>query len=288
MKKSYEGLSKGEIEDLTEMARQCRIDIIRMTAEAQSGHVGGSLSAIDILTVLFFKTLRHDPEDPQKRDRDRFIMSKGHASPAYYSILAKAGYLPEQDLLTFRTFGTKLQGHPERSYLPFTDISSGGLGQGLSVAKGVAQGLRLQNIPARVYVLIGDGESQEGQVWEAAMAAAHYKLDNLCCILDRNLLQIDGTTEQVMALEPLEDKWKTFGWHVQTIDGHDFNSIILALAKAEQTKKKPSIIIAKTVKGKGVSFMENSIHFHGIPPTTEEAEKALEELGFQKGKVMAK
>jgi transketolase len=288
MKKINGGLSRGELEDLKEMARQCRIDIIRMTAEAKSGHVGGSLSAIDILTVLFFKTLRHDPNDPQKLDRDRFIMSKGHASPAYYSILTKAGYLPEQDLLTFRKFGTKLQGHPERSFLPFTDISSGGLGQGLSVAKGVAQGLRLQGITARVYVLIGDGESQEGQVWEAAMAAAHYKLDNLCCIMDRNFLQIDGTTEEVMALEPLEDKWKTFGWHVQTIDGHDFNSIILALAKAEQIKKKPSIVIAKTVKGKGVSFMENNIHFHGIPPTAEEAERALEELGFNKEKVMAK
>ncbi len=288
MKKGQGDFNKGELEKLAEIARQCRIDIIRMTAEAKSGHVGGSLSAIDILTVLFFKTLRHDPRIPQKHDRDRFIMSKGHASPAYYSILAKAGYLPDQDLLTFRTFGSKLQGHPERSYLPFTDISSGGLGQGLSVAKGVAQGLRLQGIPARVYVMIGDGESQEGQVWEAAMAAAHYKLDNLCCILDRNFLQIDGSTEEVMALEPLEDKWKTFGWHVQTIDGHDFNSIILALEKATQAKNKPSIIIAKTVKGKGVSFMEHNIHFHGIPPTAEEAERALEELGFKKEKVMAK
>ncbi len=288
MKKSGRKLTEREIEELTEISRRCRIDIIRMTAEAESGHVGGSLSAIDILTVLFFKKLNHDPADPQKRDRDRFIMSKGHASPAYYSILAKAGYISEQDLMTFRKFGSKLQGHPERSYFPFMDISSGGLGQGLSVAKGIAQGLRIQKINARVYVLIGDGESQEGQVWEAAMAAAHYELDNLCCILDRNLLQIDGSTEEVMALEPLEKKWTTFNWHVQKIDGHDFHSIIRALDAVEKIKKKPSIIIARTVKGKGVSFMENNIHFHGIPPTAEEAKKALDELGFHKERVMAK
>lgn len=288
MTKGQRGFDKGKLEELAEIARRCRIDIVRMTAEAKSGHVGGSLSATDILTVLFFQKMRHDPKDPQKLDRDRFIMSKGHASPAYYSILAKSGYLPEEELLTFRKFGTKLQGHPERSYLSFTDISSGGLGQGLSVAKGIAHGLRLQGVKARVYVLIGDGESQEGQVWEAAMAAAHYELDNLCCIMDRNLLQIDGSTEEVMALEPLEDKWKTFGWHVQTIDGHDFNSIIGAFETSEQVKKKPSIIIAKTVKGKGVSFMENNIHFHGIPPTAEEAERALEELGYKKEKVIAK
>lgn len=282
------GFSKKEKEELAEIARQCRIDIIRMTAEAKSGHVGGSLSAVDILTVLFFKKLRHDSADPLKANRDRFIMSKGHASPAYYSILAKSGYIPEQELLTFREFGTRLQGHPERSYLPITDISSGALGQGLSVANGVAHGLRIQGINARVYVLIGDGESQEGQIWEAAMAASHYELDNLCCILDRNLLQIDGSTEEVMALEPLGDKWKAFGWHVQKIDGHNFNSIIKAFEAAEQTKKKPSIIIAKTVKGKGVSFMEHNIHFHGIPPTAEEAKRALEELGFKKERVVAK
>ncbi|MEW5806460.1 MAG: transketolase [Acidobacteriota bacterium] len=272
-------LHEEEIQKLKEIARQCRIDIVRMTHKAGSGHPGGSLSAIDILTVLFLKKMRHDPKNLSLHGRDRFIMSKGHASPAYYSILSRAGYIPEERLISFRKFGSELQGHPERSYLPFIDISSGGLGQGLSVANGLAHGLRIQGIPARVYILMGDGEIQEGQVWEAAMAAAHYRLDNLCAILDRNMLQIGGNTEMIMALEPLADKWKAFGWNVIVIDGHDIDSIMNALNEVESVKGQPSIIIAKTVKGKGVSFMENNVEFHGKAPDDEQLRKALEELG---------
>ncbi len=280
---SKTALSDQDIEQLEEIARRCRIDIVKMTNKAGSGHPGGSLSAIDILTALFMKKMNHDPADPLKKERDRFVMSKGHASPGYYSILAKAGYIPEEELMHFRKFKSSLQGHPEKSYLPFIDISTGGLGQGLSVANGIAHGLKIQKIEkARVYVLMGDGETQEGQVWEAAMAAAHYKLDNLCAILDRNMLQIDGNTEDIMALEPLDQKWKAFNWNVLVIDGHDFRAIINALDTAEATKGRPTIIIARTIKGKGVSFMENNVRFHGVAPNNDELAQALKELGAER------
>jgi transketolase len=228
--------------------------------------------------VLFFKKMRLNPKDPEWDGRDRFILSKGHACPIIYAALAELGYFPEEELLTLRKLGSRLQGHPDKLLTPGIEMSTGSLGQGLSVANGLALGLKLDKKKSKVYVLLGDGESQEGQIWEAAMTAGHYKLDNLRAILDYNRMQIDGFINEIKKLEPLNDKWRAFGWETIEIDGHSFPQIINALEQADKVKGKPIIIIAKTVKGKGVSFMEFNNYFHGKAPTQEEYEKAIKEL----------
>lgn len=267
-----------EIEMLKERACEIRKDIIRMLEQAGSGHPGGSLSAADIVAALYFKVLRIDPQDPRKPDRDRFILSKGHAAPVLYAALAQRGFFPREELPTLRKLGSRLQGHPDMKKLPGVEMSTGSLGQGLSAANGMALAGRLDKLDYRVYVLLGDGEIQEGQVWEAAMAAAHYKLDNLTAFLDHNRMQIDGPIEEVMSPEPVADKWRAFGWDVQVIDGHDTGQILKAVEKALAVKGRPSMIIAETVKGKGVSFMENQAGWHGVAPKPEESERALAEL----------
>ena len=269
-----------EIKRLEDMAQEVRRLIVQMLAKAGSGHPGGSLSSADLLTALFFAVLRHDPKNPQWPDRDRFHMSKGHCCPLWYVLLAKSGYFPEEKLWTLRTLGSILQGHPDRR-TPGVDVASGSLGQGLSVALGMSLAARSDKKDCRVYCLMGDGEIQEGNIWEAAMAAAHYKCDNICGILDYNHYQIDGRTEEIMNLEPLIDKWKAFGWHTIEIDGHNIKEILSAYATAKEVRLKPTIIIAHTIKGKGVSFMENVVDFHGRSPTKEEEIKALKELEGQ-------
>jgi transketolase len=266
-----------DIKALEDKARDIRRTIIKMLCAAGSGHPGGSLSATDLVTALYFSVLRHNPADPKWPDRDRFHMSKGHCCPLWYAVLSKAGYLPEEKLMTLRKFGSMLQGHPDRR-TPGVEAASGSLGQGLSVGVGMALAAKLDARDNRVYVLMGDGETQEGNIWEAAMAASHYNCDNLCGILDYNGLQIDGKTRDVMNLEPVRLKWEAFGWNAIEIDGHDMPSIIKAYKEAAEVKGKPSIIIAHTIKGKGVSFMENNVEFHGKAPTKEEADQALKEL----------
>lgn len=267
------------IQQLAEKANQVRRLIIEMLAEAGSGHPGGSLSVTDILTTLYFHKMKHDPKNPQWHDRDKFILSKGHAAPALYSVLMLSGYIPLDWKNTLRKMGSPLQGHPDMHKVPGVEISTGSLGQGISVAVGIALSAKLDKAKSKTYCVIGDGESQEGQVWEAAMAAAHYKLDNLVVIMDRNHLQIDGNTEQVMGVDPVANKWAAFGFHVINIDGHDHSQIVRALDEADTVKGRPAFILADTVKGKGVSFMENKVGFHGVAPTQEEKIKALEELG---------
>ncbi len=254
-----------------------------MIAAANSGHLGGSLSAVEIITALYFKQLRHDPRNPDWPDRDRFILSKGHAAPMLYAALAEAGYFPVSELATLRKLDSRMQGHCDVLVTPGIETSSGPLGQGLSFGIGCAIAARLDKRDWRVYVLLGDGELDEGQVWEAAMSAAHFsvdglKLDNLTAIIDRNGIQLDGWTKDIMNTEPLADKWRAFGWHVIETDGHDITKVVAALDQAKSIKGKPSVIIAKTVKGKGVSFMENKAEFHGKPPTKEQAAQALKEL----------
>lgn len=265
--------------ELAEKACKIRQDIIRMLGQAGSGHPGGSLSAADIVAVLYFHEMKVDPQNLQWPDRDRFVLSKGHAAPVLYAALAEKGYFPVDELVTLRKLGSRLQGHPSMRYLPGVEMSTGSLGQGLSVANGMALAGRLDGRGYRVYVLLGDGEIQEGQVWEAAMAAAHYKLDNLVAFLDHNGLQIDGPTAEVMSPEPVTDKWRAFGWHVEEIDGHDLTQIINALDKAREVKGRPTMIVANTVKGKGVSFMENQAGWHGNAPNAEQTGLALCELG---------
>lgn len=267
-----------EIDGLKEIAREIRRDIILMTAEAASGHPGGSLSAADIITALYFKVMRHDPRNPKWPERDRFVLSKGHAAPALYSALARSGYFPVEQLLTLRKMGSPLQGHPELKRLAGVEASTGSLGQGLSIGAGMALAGKMDRKDYRVYVMIGDGESEEGQIWEAAMSSAYYKLDNLTAIIDYNSQQLDGWVKDIMELEPIVDKWKGFGWHVEEIDGHDFHQILKAIDEAKAASGKPTAIIARTVKGKGVSFMENNIEFHGMAPTKEQKELALKEL----------
>ncbi|WP_244972878.1 transketolase [Fusobacterium necrophorum] len=249
-----------------------------MICEAKSGHPGGSLSIVDILTALYYGEMKIDPTKPKMEGRDRFVLSKGHAAPALYAVLAERGYFPKEELMTLRKFGSHLQGHPDMKKVPGVEISTGSLGQGLSVANGMALNAKLFQEEYRVYVMMGDGELQEGQIWEAAMTAAHYKLDNLCAFVDVNNLQIDGSVDVVMGVEPLDKKWEAFGWNVISIDGHNFEEIFSALETAKTCKGKPTLILAKTVKGKGVSFMENVCGFHGTAPTAEEREKALAEL----------
>ncbi|MEM4263187.1 MAG: transketolase, partial [Thermoplasmata archaeon] len=257
-----------------------RQHIVKMTNIAGSGHPGGSLSAVEILTCLFFKIMKHNPKDPSWQDRDRFILSKGHAAPALYAVLAESGYFPIEELWTLRKLGSRLQGHPSMTSTPGVEMSTGSLGHGLAVANGMALAAKLDRKLHRIYVLCGDGEMDVGEVWESAMLAAHYKLDNLIMYLDRNMLQLDGPTEKIMSLEPLADKWRAFGWNVQEIDGHNMREIMLATQHASQFHGKPSVIICHTVKGKGVSFMEGSLQFHGKAPNKDECTKALEELGI--------
>ncbi len=267
-----------DLRELRKTANDMRIDIVEMIYEAQSGHPGGSLSAADILAVLYFKEMNVDPKNPRWEDRDRLVLSKGHASPVLYAALAERGFIPKEELKTFRKINTKLQGHPNMNDTPGVDMTTGSLGQGLSAANGMALAGKLDKKDYRVYAVLGDGECEEGQIWEAAMSAAHYKLDNLTAILDHNGLQIDGPNEKVMNIEPIEDKWKAFGWYTIRIDGHDVQQIIDAVEKAKEIKDRPTIIIANTVKGKGVSFMENQVGWHGTAPNKEQMEQAIAEL----------
>ena len=270
---------KKTIADLEEKARKLRVSIVRTLHKSQSGHTGGSLSAIDMITALYFCRMRHHPANPSWADRDRFVLSKGHAAPAQYVALAEAGYFPEEDLMMLRRLGSHLQGHPDSKSTPGVEVCTGSLGQGLSMSNGMALGLRLDQSQSRVYVLLGDGELQEGQVWEAAMASAHYKIDNLCALVDANALQIDGEVARVMNVMPIAEKFRAFGWHALEIDGHDMAAILAALEKAETVKGMPTVIVANTVKGKGVSFFENKASYHGVAPSDEELPRALECLG---------
>jgi transketolase len=265
------------IPELQQLTRKIRRDIVMMIAKAGSGHPGGSLSAAEIVSTLYFKIMRHRPEDPNWEDRDRFILSKGHAAPVLYATLAECGYFPPEELVTLRKLGSRLQGHTDRA-IPGVEMSAGSLGQGLSFGIGCALAARLNKKSYRVFVLMGDGETEEGQVWEAAMAASHFKVDNLVAIVDRNGLQIDGWTRDVMNLEPYSDKWRASGWHVIDTDGHDISLLIEAFKHAEAVKHQPTVIIAHTIKGKGVSFMENNADFHGKAPNAAQLEAALKEL----------
>ena len=267
------------IEEITATAQRVRRHIIRMVTEVNSGHAGGSLSAVEILCALYFGTMRHDPKRPDWPERDRFIMSKGHATPVYYSVLAEAGYFPTDELLTFRKLNSRLQGHPRINTAPGIEMSSGSLGQGLAFSIGQLFAARLDGLDYRLYCLLGDGECQEGQVWESMMCAPYHGLSNLCAIIDRNGIQNDWFVKDTMELEPLDDKLAAFGWHVISTDGHDVRSLFDAFDEAKGVSDKPTAIIAKTVKGKGVSFMENNPDFHGKAPSPEQAEQALKEIG---------
>jgi transketolase len=265
-------------EDLQAVAKRLRRDIVTMIAKAGSGHPGGSLSAVEIVTALYWKIMRHKPADPQWPDRDRFILSKGHAAPVLYAALAECGYFPKSELATLRQLDSRLQGHADRTATPGVEMSSGSLGQGLSFAIGCALAGRLDKKSWRVYALLSDGECDEGQIWEAAMSAAKFKLDNLTAIVDNNGIQLSGFNRDIMPLDPLNKKWDSFGWQVFEVDGHDFSQLLDAFGKAQEVREKPAVIIAHTVKGKGVSFMENNVDFHGKAPNAEQLEKALEEL----------
>jgi len=264
--------------ELKRVANVIRQDIISMLVTAKSGHPGGSLSAADIVATLFFNEMRINPKDPRWEERDRFVLSKGHAAPVLYSALAEKGYFPKEELQGLRQTGHMLQGHPDMKKTPGVDMSTGSLGQGLSAANGMALAGKLDGKDYRVFALLGDGEMAEGQIWEAAMAAAHYKLDNVTAILDFNGLQIDGATDSVMCSAPLTEKWRAFCWHVIEVDGHDIDALLAAFAEAKTVKGRPTIIIAKTVKGKGVSFMEDQAGWHGNAPSVEQGEQALKEL----------
>jgi transketolase len=255
-----------------------RRDILYMVHMAGSGHPGGSLSCVEILATLYYDVMNIDPKHPEDPDRDRFLLSKGHAAPALYSVLARRGYFSSDSLGTLRSLGSPLQGHPHKELLPGLDCSSGSLGQGLSIANGLALAARQQGKTYRTYCLMGDGEVQEGQVWEAAMTAAHFKLDNVCAIVDDNGVQLDGPTAEIMNVEPLDEKFRAFGWHVIHVDGHDSEALNAAFQEAAATKGKPTVLIAKCVKGKGISFMENTCTWHGKAPNDQELEAALEEL----------
>lgn len=269
-----------DAEKLKNTARQIRIDILKMLTEAGSGHTGGSLSCVEILTALYFYKLRHNPQNPGWEARDRFLLSKGHVCPALYAVLAHCGYFPAEELLTLRKLGSRLQGHPQKGSPAGVEISSGSLGQGLSIANGMALAMKLDRRDSRIYCLLGDGETHEGQIWEAAMTASHHKLDNLCVIIDYNKLCIDGRIEEVKALEPCGEKWRAFGFNtIEVSDGHNFNQLMDAYDEAERAKAKPSAVICHTIKGRGVSFIENVCEWHGIAPTKEQLKKALGELG---------
>ncbi|MBZ5726807.1 MAG: transketolase [Acidobacteriia bacterium] len=266
--------------ELATIARRIRREIVVMIGAAKSGHPGGSLSAVEILVELYFDYMRIDPQKPKWPDRDRFILSKGHAAPVLYAAMAEAGYAdtPLDQLNTLRKLGSVYQGHPDVRFIPSLEASTGSLGEGLSLALGMGIAARLDGRPSRTYVMLGDGESQEGQVWEAAMAGAFHKLDNVVAIVDYNGIQLDGFVKDIMEIAPLADKWRSFGWHTLEIDGHDLAAIRKAFEEAEATKGRPTAIVAHTVKGKGVSFMENNPKFHGTAPTAAEVELALKEL----------
>lgn len=267
-----------EILQLKKIANEIRKDIITSVFSAKSGHPGGSLSSADILTYLYFEEMNIDPENPQKQDRDRFVLSKGHVAPVYYSTLANRGFFQKEDLKTFRKIGSYLQGHPDKKNIPGVDMSTGSLGQGISAAVGMALSAKLRNDNYRTYTLLGDGEIQEGQVWEAGMFAGHKKLDNLVVIVDNNGLQIDGDIQEVCSPYPIDEKFKSFNFHVINIDAHNFDEIKMAFDEARSIKDKPTAIIAKSIKGKGVSFMENQACWHGSAPNEEQYELAIKEL----------
>ncbi|MBI5287273.1 MAG: transketolase [Deltaproteobacteria bacterium] len=271
-------MENARIENLKRWAKQIRFDILMMLNMARSGHLGGSLSAADVVTALYFYKMSHNPKDPRWADRDRFVLSKGHAAPVQYAALARTGYIPLKELTTLRRLSSLLQGHPS-TITPGVEVVTGSLGQGLSMANGMALALRLDRKPGRVYVLLGDGEVQEGQIWEAAMSSSHYRLDNLCAILDYNGFQIDGAVTDIMNILPLKEKWQAFGWNVLEIDGHNMEEIVSALDEAETVKGRPTMIIAKTIKGKGASIFEGKYQYHGVAPTDEELKKALNEMG---------
>jgi transketolase len=266
------------IPELEAMARKLRRHVINMISTAKSGHPGGSLSSTDIVTALYFNIMSHKPSDPKWEGRDRFVLSKGHVAPILYAALAECGYFPVEELSTLRKFGSRLQGHTDRNLTPGVEMSAGSLGQGLSFGIGVSLALMLNATEQQVYVLLGDGECEEGQIWEAAMSAPHFHTNNLTAIVDYNKIQLDGHCCDIMGLESLADKWKSFNWHVVEIDGHDFNQLLPALLVAKNVKDKPVAIIAHTIKGKGVSFMENNVDYHGKAPSPEETAKALKEL----------
>ena len=267
-----------EIKQLQATACKVRMGVIEGTHGAKAGHPGGSLSAADMFTYLYFKEMNIDPKNPKWENRDRFVLSKGHTAPGLYSALANRGFFPVEDLVTLRHIDSYLQGHPNMNTVPGVDMSTGSLGQGISCAAGMALGLKHQGNPARVYTLLGDGEIQEGQVWEACMLAAHYKLDNFCVIVDNNGLQIDGPVAKVMSPYPIDEKLKAFGFHVEVIDGHDFDQIEAAMNTARATKGQPTAIVMKTTKGKDVSYMENNVGWHGKAPNDAEYEQAMTEL----------
>ena len=266
------------LEELQAIAKRVRREIVQMTGAAKSGHPGGSLSAVEILVELYFHTMRIDPQNPKWPDRDRFILSKGHGAPVLYAVMAEAGYTPLDQLNTLRRMGSIYQGHPDVRFIPSLEASTGSLGEGLSLAIGMGLAARLDGRPYRTYVMLGDGEIQEGQIWEAAMSAAFHKVDNIVAIVDYNKIQLDGFVKDIMEVAPLADKWRAFGWHTLEIDGHDIPAIQSALREAEATKTKPTCLVAHTVKGKGVSFMENNPKFHGVAPTADEIKLALQEL----------
>jgi transketolase len=266
------------VEELEKMAVIIRCDIIDMICTAAAGHPGGSLSAADVVTALYFRIMRIDPKNPGWPDRDRFILSKGHACPVWYAALAERGYFDKSHLKTLRQMGSILQGHPDMRKTPGIDMTAGSLGHGLSAGLGMALSGKLQQKDYHVFVIIGDGESQEGSIWEASMAAPNFKLDNLTAILDYNHLQNDYSVDDIMPIHPAVDKWQAFGWHVLDIDGHDMAQVVAALEEAKSHKGKPTMIVANTVKGKGVSYMENVCEWHGKAPCQEEADQAIEEL----------
>ncbi len=266
------------IEELTKKTVEIRKGIIEAVYHAQSGHPGGSLSVADILTVLYFNEMNIKPEDPNWEDRDRLVLSKGHCSPALYSCLANKGYFPVEDLKTFRKIDSYLQGHPDRNKVPGVDMTTGSLGQGLSAANGMAIAGKMDQKDYRVYCILGDGEIEEGQIWEAAMTSSKYKLDNLCVIVDNNNLQIDGTIKEVMSPYPIDEKFRSFGFEIIKIDGHDIEEIIKAFEVAKNIKDKPTCIIAKTIKGKGISYMENQVGWHGKAPNEEQYKEAMANL----------
>ena len=271
-------LTEEQVSQLKDHARAIRANIVAMVTEAQSGHPGGSLSAADILTTLYFAEMNVDPKNPELAGRDRFVLSKGHAAPVLYATLAEKGFFPKEELLTLRKINSRLQGHPSMKCLPGVDMSTGSLGQGLSVASGMALAARLDGSDHRVYTILGDGELEEGMVWESAMFAAHYKLDNLTAFVDFNGLQIDGPVSQVLSPLPIPEKWQAFSWHVIEIDGHDMNAIYDAIQVAKTIKGKPTMIVATTVKGKGVCEMENKAEWHGTAPSREQCELFMAQL----------
>ena len=272
-------LSQDQKQLVQEKAKAIRVSIVQSVTAAKSGHPGGSLSIADVMSLLYFVEMNVDPSNPKKQDRDRFVLSKGHAAPALYATLAEKGYFPKSELINLRKINHFLQGHPDMKHTPGVDMSTGSLGQGISAACGMALAGKIDNADYRVYSILGDGELEEGQVWEASMCAAHYKLNNLTASIDFNGLQIDGDITKVMNPCPIDKKFEAFGWNVLVIDGHNYEEIIDAIEKAKECKDKPTAVVCKTIKGKGVSFMENQAEWHGIAPSREQCEAALKELG---------